>query len=125
MGSTLGRGGIVSRQGLPRVSAGPVPQGRVPIGVHSRAMLLGREGERAQLEGLLAGARAGISSALVLSGEAGVGKSALLRFVRERGEGMSVVFAQGVESESDIASSALPALLRPLLGHLDALPEPQ
>jgi DNA-binding CsgD family transcriptional regulator len=88
-------------------------------------MLLGREGERAQLEGLLAGARAGISSALVLSGEAGVGKSALLRFVRERGEGMTVVFAQGVESESDIAFSALSALLRPLLGHLDALPEPQ
>src|SRR5260221_8978723 len=88
-------------------------------------MLLGREGERAQLEGLLAGARAGISSALVLSGEAGVGKSALLRFVRERGEGMTVVFAQGVESGSAIAFSALSALLRPLLAHLDGLPEPQ
>src|SRR5712671_3245619 len=88
-------------------------------------MLLGRETERLQLEQLLAGARAGISSALVLSGEAGIGKSALLRFTREQADGMTIVATQGVESESDIAFSALSALLRPLLGHLDALPAPQ
>src|SRR3954470_9992044 len=90
-------------------------------------MLLGREGERAQLEDLLSGARAGISSALVLVGEPGVGKSALLHFAREKAvsEGFTTVFAQGVESESDIAFSALSALLRPLLPHLEALPDPQ
>jgi DNA-binding CsgD family transcriptional regulator len=89
-------------------------------------MLLGREGERAQLDELLAGARAGISSALLLAGEAGVGKSALLHYAREQAaEGYTCVFAQGVESESDIAFSALSALLRPLLGHLESLPEPQ
>jgi DNA-binding CsgD family transcriptional regulator len=90
-------------------------------------MLLGREGERAQLEDLLSGARAGISSALVIAGAAGVGKSALLHFAREQavGEGFTTVFAQGVESESDIAFSALSALLRPLLGQLDGLPAPQ
>src|SRR3954447_9031199 len=90
-------------------------------------MLLGREGERAQLEDLLSGARAGISSALVLVGEPGVGKSALLHFAREQAvaDGFTTVLAQGVESESDIAFSALSSLLRPLLGHLDGLPAPQ
>src|SRR4051794_9411199 len=90
-------------------------------------MLLGREGERAQLEDLLSGARAGISSALVLVGEPGVGKSALLHFAREQAvaDGFTTVFAQGVESESDIAFSALSSLLRPLLAHLDGLPAPQ
>src|SRR3954469_8966140 len=88
-------------------------------------MLLGRDGERAQLDELLAGARAGISSALVLCGEAGVGKSALLRCAREQADGMTIVFAQGGEPRSDLPFSAVAALRRPLLADLDALPEPQ
>src|SRR4051794_37790727 len=126
MGSTLCRGRSASRQGFPGVVRGPGLWGTRPLGRRLLSMLLGREGERAQLEDLLSGARAGISSALVLVGEAGVGKSALLHFAREQaGDGFTTVFAQGVESESDIAFSALSALLRPLLGHLDALPQPQ
>jgi DNA-binding CsgD family transcriptional regulator len=83
-------------------------------------VLFGRERECALIDGLLGGARAGRAGALVLRGEAGVGKSALLDYAGERAEGI-VVRALGVESEVELEFSALLEICRPLLGGLDEL----
>ncbi|MGH2948239.1 MAG: AAA family ATPase, partial [Solirubrobacteraceae bacterium] len=88
-------------------------------------MLLGRDAERARLQDLLAGARGGASAALLLRGDPGIGKSALLEDVAEAAEGMTVLRARGVESESELAFAGLADLLRPVLGELDGLPGPQ
>jgi DNA-binding CsgD family transcriptional regulator/tetratricopeptide (TPR) repeat protein len=88
-------------------------------------LLLGRDGERAEVGGLLDAARASRSGALVVRGEAGVGKTALLEDARERAVDMHVLGARGVESELELPFAALHQLLRPALGHLERLPEPQ
>lgn len=85
-------------------------------------MLVGRGSERAEIDELLADARAGRGRVLVLRGEPGIGKTALLGYAAERAEGMLVLRALGVESESELPFSALHELLRPLLRGLDALP---
>jgi DNA-binding CsgD family transcriptional regulator len=87
--------------------------------------LRGRQAECEALNQLLAEARAGHSVAVVLRGEAGVGKSALLRFVSERVAGWHVASAEGVESEMELAYSSLHQLCAAMLDHLDRLPEPQ
>jgi DNA-binding CsgD family transcriptional regulator len=87
--------------------------------------LLDRVRERAVLSELVAGVRVGQGQALVLRGEAGAGKSALLRLVRETAEGCKVLRATGVESESELAFAGLHALCAPLLDRLGQLPEPQ
>jgi ATP/maltotriose-dependent transcriptional regulator MalT len=61
----------------------------------------------------------------VIRGEAGVGKSALLRDARERAGGMRVLGSRGVESETQLAFAGVHQLLRPVLDHIDALPDPQ
>src|SRR2546425_1243696 len=88
-------------------------------------MLLGRSAERAQVDRLLAEAVGGKSAALVIRGEPGIGKTALLRYAAERADGMTVLTAQGVESESELTFSALADLLRPLLDRLKRIPPPQ
>src|SRR5919206_4875195 len=88
-------------------------------------MLYGRDEERDRIGALLDAARDSRSGALVVRGEPGVGKTALLRDARERAADMHVLAARGVESESELAFAALPQLLRPALAHLDALPPPQ
>jgi DNA-binding CsgD family transcriptional regulator len=88
-------------------------------------MLYGRDDERATIGALLDGARASQSGALVLRGEAGIGKSALLEDARDRATDMHVLGARGVESESELPFAALHQLIRPALDHLDALPMPQ
>ena len=88
-------------------------------------MLLGREAECARIEELLAAARLGASSALVIRGEPGIGKSALLDAAASQAGGMTVARARGVESESDLSLAALADLLGPLLERIDALPEAQ
>jgi DNA-binding CsgD family transcriptional regulator len=88
-------------------------------------LLLGRDGERAEVGALLDAARASRSGALVVRGEAGVGKTALLEDARERAVDMHVLGARGVESELELPFAALHQLLRPALGHLERLPEPQ
>ncbi|HEX8122029.1 MAG TPA: AAA family ATPase [Solirubrobacteraceae bacterium] len=88
-------------------------------------MLLGREQERAEIELALARARAGASAALVLVGEPGVGKTALLDLAAERADGMHLLRAQGVESEAQIPFASLLELLRPALGLLETIPEPR
>ncbi len=88
-------------------------------------MLHGRDAERSALGALLDGARASRSAALVVRGEAGVGKSALLADTADRAEDMHVLRARGVQSESDLPFAAVQGLLRPALDRLDALPAPQ
>lgn len=89
-------------------------------------MLHGRIGEVERLRGLLNGAAEGKSSALVIRGEAGAGKSVLLDFVCESAPtGSLVLRARGVEFESDLPYAGLHQLLRPVLDHVDGLPLPQ
>ncbi len=87
--------------------------------------LRGRRREQDVLEGLLRDVRAGRSRVLVLRGEPGAGKTALLDHLAEHVRTGRVARAAGVEPESEIAYSALQQLCAPLLGHLPRLPEPQ
>jgi DNA-binding CsgD family transcriptional regulator len=88
-------------------------------------MLYGREPERFRIGELLDGARESRSGALVLLGEAGVGKSALLEDARDRASDMQVLVGRGVESEGQLPFAALHQILRPTLGCLERLPDPQ
>ena len=88
-------------------------------------MLIGRADERARIERLLAGARLGTSGVLVVAGEPGIGKTALLDHAIERAENMAVLRARGVQSEAEIPFAGLLALLRPALDGLEAIPPPQ
>ena len=85
----------------------------------------GRRDECAVLEGLLRGARTGRSGALVLRGEAGVGKTALLNWAIGSASDMLVLRASGAESEVELAFAALHQLCAPLLDRLERLPGPQ
>ena len=88
-------------------------------------MLRGRETEQIQISALLDEAWVSRGGSLVLRGPAGVGKSALLADAVARAEGMRVLQAQGIESESDLALAALSRLLRPVSGFVDRLTPPQ
>jgi DNA-binding CsgD family transcriptional regulator/tetratricopeptide (TPR) repeat protein len=88
-------------------------------------MLHGRRAECDALERLLADARRSRSGVLVVRGEAGVGKSALLDHAAGRAEGMVVLRASGVESEAELPFAALHQLLRPVLGLVERLPAAQ
>ncbi len=90
-----------------------------------RRMLHGRSAETARIDELLAAARAGGSGTLVLRGEPGVGKTALLDYAAVAAEGMRVLRGTGIESDAELPFSALHLLLRPALGRLDDLPRPQ
>jgi predicted ATP-dependent serine protease len=65
--------------------------------------LLGRDPERAAIDRLLDDARAGVGGALIVRGEPGIGKSALLDYARQRATPMAVLSAAGVEAASAIA----------------------
>ena len=88
-------------------------------------MLVGREREQRVLAEAVAGARVGTASALVLVGDAGIGKSALLDDAIERAGDMQVLRARGSRPERDVAFAGLLQLVRPALGRLDGLPRPQ
>lgn len=87
--------------------------------------LAGRAAERAALADLLDGIRSGAGRVLVLRGEPGVGKSALLRHAVEQAAPAKVLRATGAEPETGLAFAALHQLLRPVAGLIDALPGPQ
>ncbi|MFJ3416025.1 ATP-binding protein [Streptomyces sp. NPDC086082] len=87
--------------------------------------LWGRESERAVLDRQLAKVRDGHSAVLVLRGEAGIGKSALLEYTADSAEGCRVVRAAGVEAEMELAFGGLHQLCAPFLDHLGHLPDPQ
>lgn len=88
-------------------------------------MLVGRDGERDHVERLLGQASSGRSAALVIRGEAGIGKSALLDHAVATAHGMRVLRGVGIESEAELAFGALHLLLYPHLDRLDVLPGPQ
>jgi DNA-binding CsgD family transcriptional regulator len=87
--------------------------------------LLGRQSECEELDRLAAGVRAGQSRVLVLRGEAGVGKTALLEYLSASASGCQVARATGVESEMELPFAGLHALCAPRLSHLQRLPGPQ
>lgn len=87
--------------------------------------LRGRQRHCATLELLIESARLGRSGVLVIRGEAGIGKSALLEYVRTVASGVRVLRVAGVESEMELAYAGLHQLCSPLLADLDKLPEPQ
>ncbi|MBE1533115.1 AAA family ATPase [Actinomadura algeriensis] len=88
-------------------------------------MLYGRSAEVGALDEVIARARDGSGGAVVLRGEAGAGKTALLDAAAARGGAMRVLRTTGVEPESDLAFAALHQVLWPLTGALGALPAPQ
>src|SRR5690349_5203058 len=90
------------------------------------AMILrDRRDERAVLGGLLQRARAGRGGMLVVRGEAGIGKTALLDYAIESAPDMRTLRAAGVEPEAELAFAALHRLSAPLLDRLERLPGPQ
>ena len=88
-------------------------------------MLLGRDAECGRIDQLLARVREGTGGALLLSGEPGIGKSALCDYAIERAGGMTVLAAHGMESEAELPFAGLLELFRGRLDRLDDLPAPQ
>src|SRR3954470_9839430 len=88
-------------------------------------VLYDRRVEREALERLLAAVRGGESRVLVVSGDPGVGKTALLESAISSAPGFGVMRAVGVESEMELAFAALQQLCAPMLDRLDRLPDPQ
>ncbi|MEU9833395.1 AAA family ATPase [Streptosporangium sp. NPDC048047] len=89
------------------------------------SQLRGRQPECETLDRLVATVQDGRSSALVLRGEAGIGKTALLEYVRDSASGCRIIRATGVESEMELAFGGLHQLCSPFLEHLGRLPGPQ
>ena len=89
------------------------------------AQLTGRSSELSVLDRLVDAVRAGQSQVLVISGEPGVGKTALLDYLAGRASGCRVERAAGVQSEMELAYAGLHQLCLPLLDRLDRLPGPQ
>jgi len=87
--------------------------------------LIGREEERGLLDGFLADLRRGQSRSLVLRGEAGIGKTALIEYLIESASDMTALRSGGVESEMELAFSGLHQLCAPLLDRVEKLPVPQ
>ena len=88
-------------------------------------MLLGRVQERRHIELAVERARSGASAALAFAGEPGIGKTALLDYAAERAAGMRLLRARGIESEAQVAFGSLLELLRPALGAVERIPQPQ
>jgi class 3 adenylate cyclase len=85
-------------------------------------VLIGRERELFAIDQALAAARLGKSARLVIRGEPGIGKTALLQYAIEQAESMRVLQARGVEFEADVPFAGLSELLQPALDRLDRLP---
>jgi DNA-binding CsgD family transcriptional regulator len=87
--------------------------------------LRGRHDECVVLDRLVEDVRAGQSRVLVLRGEAGVGKTALLEYLQRRASGCRIARAAGVESEMELPFAGLHQLCAPMLHRLGRLPGPQ
>jgi DNA-binding CsgD family transcriptional regulator len=107
-------------EGSPRAADGGASGAR-----NVRVVLHGRDAERARLSALVQQAARGTAGALVVLGDAGTGKSALLGDTVDRARGVRVLSTQGMESEAPLAYAALHRLLRPVLGLVGSLPVPQ
>src|SRR6266700_2568110 len=88
-------------------------------------MLWGRRQQCEALDGLLADVRAGRSRVLVVRGEPGIGKTALLAYAAETAPDFQVARADGVESEMELPFAALHQLCGPMLSRIGPLPSPQ
>ena len=95
------------------------------MATHPGAVFRGRAAERRRFDRLLEDVRGGQSAALVIRGEAGVGKTALLQYCARQASGFRVARAAGVETEMELPFAGLHQLCGPMLDRLDALPEPQ
>ena len=93
--------------------------------IGARVSLLGRADECAQLDGLIGDIRRGESRSLVLRGEPGIGKTALLKYLVESASDLTVDRAAGVESDMELAFASLHQLCGPMLELLPRLPAPQ
>jgi hypothetical protein len=89
------------------------------------ARLRGRSAELSALADLVAAVRAGQSRVLVVRGEPGVGKTALLDYLAGQAQGCRMVRAAGVQTEMEFAFAGLHQLLAPMLDRLEQLPGPQ
>src|SRR6201985_3714914 len=97
----------------------------IQLPVLGGAQLIGRRSECDRLDRLIQAVRAGESRALVVRGEPGVGKTALLDYVAEHSAGCLVARAAGVQSEMELAFAGVHQLCAPMLDHLERLPGPQ
>jgi DNA-binding CsgD family transcriptional regulator len=99
---------------------------RPPTSEFQASLLIGREDEMRRLDAMVDGLGGG-GGALVISGDAGIGKSALLHHVSRRAEaaGTQILSAVGVESEAEFGFAGLHQLLAPILGLSDGLPDPR
>ncbi len=88
-------------------------------------MLVGRDAERQAVDAVVAGARLGRSGVLVLTGEAGIGKTSLLEYAASVATGATLLRATGSEAERDVPFGGLAQLFRPTAADLDRLPAPQ
>jgi DNA-binding CsgD family transcriptional regulator/tetratricopeptide (TPR) repeat protein len=88
-------------------------------------VLQDRRDERQALDDLVEAVRSGHGAALVVRGEAGVGKTALLNYLIAQAAGCRVARASGVQSEMELAFAGLHQLCTPLLDRLERLPHPQ
>src|SRR5882757_936679 len=88
-------------------------------------MLLGRRNEREVFDRLFEAVRQGESRVLVVRGEPGVGKSALLEYAAESAAGLRIARAAGRQSEMELAFAGLNQLFAPMLDRVDRLPAPQ
>jgi DNA-binding CsgD family transcriptional regulator len=95
------------------------------VATRSPRVLLGRAGEREMFDRLLRNVRGGQSGVLVIRGEAGVGKTALLQDVAGEASAFRVTQVTGIEAEVELPFATLHLLCAPLLTALDGLPEPQ
>jgi len=113
------------RAGIPTAAGALVKPSRVMNGTTGAFEVVGRDAECGRIAALLAAACRQESAALVLSGEAGIGKSALCGWaVRQAGD-MRVLSVHGVESEADLPFAGLSELFAGELDRVRLLPEPQ
>ena len=87
-----------------------------------RARLRGRRREQEQLGQLVTGIRSGRSGALVVRGEAGIGKTALLEYLIEQASGCMVARATGVQADMELPFAGLQQLFGSMLGSLERAP---
>lgn len=95
------------------------------VGGVERGALVGRRAEQQKLSDLVDRVRGGGGAVLVLRGEAGVGKTALLLDVRDRAADLRVIALSGAESELELTYAGIQQLCAALPGHIDRLPDPQ
>ena len=86
---------------------------------------IGRARERERLDAMLAQARDGQSAVLVIRGEPGIGKTALLRYAARQASGLRTAEVEGIQAEMELPFAGIHRLCVPMLDEIDALAEPQ